>query len=335
MPEDVTIQTLIEQNRRATHTYLKNRDLNAVVPSFEEFNDMIDKGYVKPETIHNLYSKDGYDVPDIEQFKKNLGIGYADNETRPTPVTVKQPYEDKTNKEKTIYDNYVERQKSIEADINDMAVETANQIKSINEARLPAIRQEVLNKYTAIAEDEQNSTRWNDPLFRANFQSRIANQASDEYNDKIGKLNDETEKFYMQAIQNITDMAYAPTILQANDLELKKGEIFGQDWYMDASTEDKNNILKASWAVYANEKMRDGTLLPQNYYQAKKEYMHYMLTPLFKRGGDKADTYALKNYLASLQSTIKEELERDNQLARALDVLKSWEILSQMKYGYQ
>ena len=35
------------------------------------------------------------------------------------------------------------------------------------------------------------------------------------------------------------------------------------------------------------------------------------------------------------RSTIKEELERDNQLARALDVLKSWEILSQMKYGSQ
>jgi len=34
-------------------------------------------------------------------------------------------------------------------------------------------------------------------------------------------------------------------------------------------------------------------------------------------------------------STIKEELARDNQLARALDVLKSWEILSQMKYGSQ
>ena len=34
-------------------------------------------------------------------------------------------------------------------------------------------------------------------------------------------------------------------------------------------------------------------------------------------------------------STIKEELARDNQLARALDVLKSWEILSQMKYGNQ
>jgi len=33
--------------------------------------------------------------------------------------------------------------------------------------------------------------------------------------------------------------------------------------------------------------------------------------------------------------TIKEELARDNQLARALDVLKSWEILSQMKYGNQ
>ena len=35
------------------------------------------------------------------------------------------------------------------------------------------------------------------------------------------------------------------------------------------------------------------------------------------------------------QSTTKEELTRDNQLARALDVLKSWEILSQMKYGSQ
>ena len=34
-------------------------------------------------------------------------------------------------------------------------------------------------------------------------------------------------------------------------------------------------------------------------------------------------------------STIKNELARDNQLARALDVLKSWEILSQMKYGGQ
>jgi carboxyl-terminal processing protease len=33
------------------------------------------------------------------------------------------------------------------------------------------------------------------------------------------------------------------------------------------------------------------------------------------------------------QSTVKEELAKDNQLARALDVLKSWEILSQMKYG--
>ena len=38
---------------------------------------------------------------------------------------------------------------------------------------------------------------------------------------------------------------------------------------------------------------------------------------------------------AEQQSTIKKELARDNQLARALDVLKSWEILSQMKYGYQ
>jgi carboxyl-terminal processing protease len=28
----------------------------------------------------------------------------------------------------------------------------------------------------------------------------------------------------------------------------------------------------------------------------------------------------------------REGLENDNQLARALDVLKSWEILSQMKY---
>ena len=35
------------------------------------------------------------------------------------------------------------------------------------------------------------------------------------------------------------------------------------------------------------------------------------------------------------RSTIKEELTKDNQLARALDVLKSWEILSQMKYGSQ
>ena len=30
---------------------------------------------------------------------------------------------------------------------------------------------------------------------------------------------------------------------------------------------------------------------------------------------------------------LKEELEKDNQLSRALEVLKSWEILSQMKYG--
>ena len=34
-------------------------------------------------------------------------------------------------------------------------------------------------------------------------------------------------------------------------------------------------------------------------------------------------------------STIQKELARDNQLSRALDVLKSWEILSQMKYGGQ
>jgi len=38
---------------------------------------------------------------------------------------------------------------------------------------------------------------------------------------------------------------------------------------------------------------------------------------------------------AEQQSSIKKQLVRDNQLARALDVLKSWEILSQMKYGYQ
>jgi carboxyl-terminal processing protease len=30
---------------------------------------------------------------------------------------------------------------------------------------------------------------------------------------------------------------------------------------------------------------------------------------------------------------LKEELQKDNQLSRALEVLKSWEILSQMKYG--
>ncbi len=35
---------------------------------------------------------------------------------------------------------------------------------------------------------------------------------------------------------------------------------------------------------------------------------------------------------AAKKSQIEEELEKDNQLARALDVLKSWEILSQMKY---
>ena len=34
-------------------------------------------------------------------------------------------------------------------------------------------------------------------------------------------------------------------------------------------------------------------------------------------------------------SSVKEELAKDNQLARALDVLRSWEILSQMKYGNQ
>jgi carboxyl-terminal processing protease len=34
-------------------------------------------------------------------------------------------------------------------------------------------------------------------------------------------------------------------------------------------------------------------------------------------------------------STIQKELSRDNQLSRALDVLKSWEIFSQMKYGSQ
>ena len=33
------------------------------------------------------------------------------------------------------------------------------------------------------------------------------------------------------------------------------------------------------------------------------------------------------------QPSSKEELAKDNQLTRALDVLKSWEILSQMKYG--
>ena len=35
------------------------------------------------------------------------------------------------------------------------------------------------------------------------------------------------------------------------------------------------------------------------------------------------------------QSSVKEELAKDNQLARGLDVLRSWEILSQMKYGNQ
>ncbi len=36
---------------------------------------------------------------------------------------------------------------------------------------------------------------------------------------------------------------------------------------------------------------------------------------------------------AAQEAQIREELEKDNQLARALDVLKSWEILSQMKYS--
>ncbi len=36
---------------------------------------------------------------------------------------------------------------------------------------------------------------------------------------------------------------------------------------------------------------------------------------------------------AAQQAEIREELEKDNQLARALEVLKSWEILSQMKYS--
>jgi hypothetical protein len=31
----------------------------------------------------------------------------------------------------------------------------------------------------------------------------------------------------------------------------------------------------------------------------------------------------------------KQQLESDNQLARALEVLKSWEILSQMKYAHE
>ena len=34
-------------------------------------------------------------------------------------------------------------------------------------------------------------------------------------------------------------------------------------------------------------------------------------------------------------STSKQQLENDNQLARALEVLKSWEILSQMKYAHE
>ncbi len=36
---------------------------------------------------------------------------------------------------------------------------------------------------------------------------------------------------------------------------------------------------------------------------------------------------------AAQETQIREELEKDNQLARALDVLKSWEIFSQMKYS--
>jgi len=36
---------------------------------------------------------------------------------------------------------------------------------------------------------------------------------------------------------------------------------------------------------------------------------------------------------AAQQAEVREELEKDNQLARALEVLKSWEILSQMKYS--
>jgi carboxyl-terminal processing protease len=35
---------------------------------------------------------------------------------------------------------------------------------------------------------------------------------------------------------------------------------------------------------------------------------------------------------AAQQDEIKEQLEKDNQLARALEVLKSWEILSRIKY---
>ncbi len=50
-------------------------------------------------------------------------------------------------------------------------------------------------------------------------------------------------------------------------------------------------------------------------------------------GGDEAVSDTKPD--SDQRSTIKEELERDNQLARALDVLKSWEILSQMKYGSQ
>ena len=33
------------------------------------------------------------------------------------------------------------------------------------------------------------------------------------------------------------------------------------------------------------------------------------------------------------EAKVKEQLEKDNQLARALDVLKSWEIFSQIKYA--
>jgi carboxyl-terminal processing protease len=46
----------------------------------------------------------------------------------------------------------------------------------------------------------------------------------------------------------------------------------------------------------------------------------------------KEETPADLSPKSTQQAKIREELQNDNQLARALDVLKSWEILSQMKY---
>lgn len=311
MPEDKTKEALIQQNRKITYDYLKTKEFD--LPEFDDYNKMLEKGYLDPNIIYDLYEKDEANVGERESFIKNLGFDYDPKRYKEAQIE-ERPYKEKEESEKNEYDNYLERADQI----NDLQLEyndtLYNKVRNDTETKLQALKENLQEKYKEKIARDMSSPAMQDPIYRENYQHLLDADMKNEYNMKVSDLVEKNTDYYNKSYAANLSQLYKPEILDVKDIESSKNEVFESDDFFSANYSDKTDLLRKSWLVFAKEKMDKGELNPEEYYQAKKEYMHYMLTPLFESQDAKANTFAIKGYMESILPSIEEEVKQMKDL---------------------